>query len=224
MLTLLPARQTARSMQARPRANAESAGIRFANPYRVGSSATCAGGVLGGVIGAPLDLNLANPITCRELLWAAVRLLTSKACPSARLQRSRSADSAFETASRVITARSSALLSAFIAVSISTPPTTWSKSMDTSSTDPGSTAGSGKPDVPNTGLWCRAISAISKLTGQCLTLIARIDSASTLFTTSHQFKQQFLKRLAALGLLSGQNWHTLQIFALSRNYRLLRSI
>jgi hypothetical protein len=28
---------------------------------------------------------------------------------------------------------------------------TWSKSMDTSSTDPGSTAGSGKPDVPNTG-------------------------------------------------------------------------
>ncbi len=28
---------------------------------------------------------------------------------------------------------------------------TWSKSIDTSSTDPGSTAGSGKPDVPNTG-------------------------------------------------------------------------
>jgi hypothetical protein len=28
---------------------------------------------------------------------------------------------------------------------------TWSKSMDTSSSDPGSTAGSGKPDVPNTG-------------------------------------------------------------------------
>ena len=33
----------------------------FANPYRVGSSATCAGGVLGILSGTPRDLNLANP-------------------------------------------------------------------------------------------------------------------------------------------------------------------
>ena len=36
----------------------------FVNPYLVGGSATCAGGALGIPAGSPVDLNLANPITC----------------------------------------------------------------------------------------------------------------------------------------------------------------
>lgn len=36
----------------------------FPNPYRVGLSATCAGGILGLPAGTPTDLNLSNPLTC----------------------------------------------------------------------------------------------------------------------------------------------------------------
>ena len=69
----------------------------FANPFRVGSTATCAGGVLGGVAGAPLDLNLANAITCSgnySRWWTAHQLRGART--DSWIQRSGSADSAIK--------------------------------------------------------------------------------------------------------------------------------
>lgn len=123
----------------------------FANPYRVGSSATCVGGVLGGVTGAPVDLNLANPLTCSGTTIGGGQVINFEArvpilgfnVPEALILRS-NGESSYHGAQFSVTQRLSRGLHFNAAY-------TWSKSMDTSSTDPGSTAGSGKPDVPNTG-------------------------------------------------------------------------
>ncbi len=122
----------------------------FANPYRVGGSATCAGGVLG-LGGAPVDLNLANPLTCAGTTLGGGQIINFEArvpvlgfnVPEALELRS-NGDSRYDGAQFSLTQRLSRGLSFNAAY-------TWSKSIDTSSTDPGSTAGSGKPDVPNTG-------------------------------------------------------------------------
>ncbi|HYN85629.1 MAG TPA: hypothetical protein VER32_10265, partial [Pyrinomonadaceae bacterium] len=123
----------------------------FANPYRVGASASCAGGVLGGVTGAPLDLNLANPITCAGSTLGGGQIINFEArvpvlgfnVPEALLLQS-NGESIYHGAQFSLTKRLSRGLQLNAAY-------TFSKSIDTSSTDPGSTAGSGKPDVPNTG-------------------------------------------------------------------------
>lgn len=123
----------------------------FANPYRVGNSASCTGGVLGGVNGAPIDLNLANPITCSGTTIGGGQIINFEArvpvlgfnVPEALILRSNGASN-YHGAQFSVTQRLSRGLHFNAAY-------TWSKSMDTSSTDPGSTAGSGKPDVPNTG-------------------------------------------------------------------------
>jgi hypothetical protein len=123
----------------------------FANPYRVGGRATCSGGVLGGVGGSPLDLNLANPITCSGTTLGGGQVINFEArvpvlgfnVPEALLLES-NGNSTYHGAQFSLTKRFSQGLQFNAAY-------TWSKSMDTSSTDPGSTAGSGKPDVPNTG-------------------------------------------------------------------------
>jgi len=122
----------------------------FANPYRVGP-ATCAGGVLSGLAGAPVDLNLANPITCVGTTVGGGQIINFEArvpilgfnVPEALILRS-NGESRYDGAQFSVTQRFSRGLHFNAAY-------TWSKSMDTSSTDPGSTAGSGKPDVPNTG-------------------------------------------------------------------------
>ncbi len=123
----------------------------FANPYRLGQSATCAGGVLGGVAGSPLDLNLANAITCSGSTIGGGQIINFEArvpvlgfnVPEALLLRS-NGESDYHGAQFSLSQRLSRGLHFNAAY-------TWSKSMDTSSSDPGSTAGSGKPDVPNTG-------------------------------------------------------------------------
>lgn len=123
----------------------------FANPYRVGTRATCSGGLLGGIAGAPLDLNLANPITCSGSTIGGGQLINFEArvailgfnVPEALLLRS-NGESDYHGAQFSVTHRLSKGLQFNGAY-------TWARSMDTSSTDPGSTAGSGKPDVPNTG-------------------------------------------------------------------------
>ena len=123
----------------------------FANPFRVGSSATCSGGVLGGVAGAPLDLNLANAIICSGSTIGGGQVINFEArvpvlgfnVPEALILRS-NGESTYHGAQFGLTQR----LSRGLHFNASY---TWSKSIDTSSTDPGSTAGSGKPDVPNTG-------------------------------------------------------------------------
>ncbi len=123
----------------------------FANPFRVGQVATCAGGVLGGVAGAPIDLNLANRITCSGSTLGGGQVINFEArvpilgfnVPEALLLRS-NGESTYHGAQFSLSQRLSRGLHFNAAY-------TWSKSIDTSSTDPGSTAGSGKPDVPNTG-------------------------------------------------------------------------
>ena len=123
----------------------------FANPFRVGGRATCSGGVLGGVAGAPLDLNLANAITCSGSTLGGGQVINFEArvpvlgfnVPEALVLRS-NGESSYHGAQFGLTKR----LSHGLQFNASY---TWSKSIDTSSTDPGSTAGSGKPDVPNTG-------------------------------------------------------------------------
>jgi hypothetical protein len=123
----------------------------FANPFRVGQSATCAGSVLSGVTGSPIDLNLANPITCSGTTLGGGQVINFEArvpilgfnVPEALVLRS-NGESTYNGAQFSLTQR----LSRGLHYNASY---TWSKSIDTSSTDPGSTAGSGKPDVPNTG-------------------------------------------------------------------------
>ena len=123
----------------------------FANPYLGGGSATCAGGVLGGVAGAPIDLNLANPITCSGSTLGGGQIINFEArvpvlgfnVPEA-LQLRSNGESDYQGAQFSVTQRLSKGLHFNAAY-------TFSRSEDTSSTDPGSTAGSGKPDVPNTG-------------------------------------------------------------------------
>ncbi len=123
----------------------------FANPFRVGGKATCAGGVLGGVAGAPIDLNLANAITCSGSTLGGGQVINFEArvpilgfnVPEALILRS-NGESAYHGAQFGLTQR----LSRGLHFNASY---TWSKSIDTSSTDPGSTAGGGKPNVPNSG-------------------------------------------------------------------------
>ncbi len=132
----------------------------FANPYVVGASATCSpAGVLTLPSGSPIDLNLANRITCapnaapgatsgtlgggQVINFEARVPVLGFNVPEALALRS-NGESNYDGAQFSVTQRFSKGLQFNAAY-------TWSKSMDTSSTDPGSTAGSGKPDVPNTG-------------------------------------------------------------------------
>ena len=98
-----------------------------------------------------MDLNLANPLTCSGSTLGGGQVINFEArvpilgfnVPEALMLRS-NGESNYHGAQFSVTQRLSRGLHFNAAY-------TWSKSMDTSSTDPGSTAGSGKPDVPNTG-------------------------------------------------------------------------
>jgi hypothetical protein len=123
----------------------------FANPYRVGQTPTCAGGALGLPAGTPLDLNLGTPITCAGSTIGGGAIINFEArvpvlgfnVPEALLLQS-NGSSIYHGAQFTLTKRFSRGLQFNASY-------TFSKSIDFSSTDPGSTAGSGKPDVPNTG-------------------------------------------------------------------------
>jgi Carboxypeptidase regulatory-like domain/TonB dependent receptor len=123
----------------------------FANPFRVGGTATCSGGVLTMPGGTPIDLNLANRLTCSGNTLGGGQVINFESrvpilgfnVPEA-LQLRSNGESDYHGAQFSITQRLAKGLRFNAAY-------TWSKSMDTSSSDPGSTAGSGKPDVPNTG-------------------------------------------------------------------------
>ncbi|MBC7911765.1 MAG: carboxypeptidase regulatory-like domain-containing protein [Pyrinomonadaceae bacterium] len=123
----------------------------FANPFRMGVAPGCAGGVLTLPAGTGIDLNVATPITCVGNTLgggaiinfeARVPILGFNVPEALRLQSNGS--SIYHGAQFNLTKRFSNGLQFNASY-------TWSKSIDFSSTDPGSTAGSGKPDVPNTG-------------------------------------------------------------------------
>ncbi|MGZ5481328.1 MAG: outer membrane beta-barrel protein [Pyrinomonadaceae bacterium] len=92
--------------------------------------------------GAPIDLNLANAGGAVINFEARVPVLGFNV-PEALILRS-NGDSQYHGAQFSVTQRLTRGLHFNAAY-------TFSRSEDTSSTDPGSTAGSGKPDVPNTG-------------------------------------------------------------------------
>ncbi|HYP53178.1 MAG TPA: hypothetical protein VEQ42_06535, partial [Pyrinomonadaceae bacterium] len=168
----------------------------FANPFRAGGSATCAGGVLGGGAGAPVDLNLANPLTCSGSTLGGGQLINFEArvpvlgfnVPEALVLRS-NGDSIYHGAQFSLTKRLSRGVQFGAAY-------TWSKSIDTSSSDPGSTAGSGKPDVPNTGFVVQ---------GDVRNLES--NRAVSDFDRTHRFSLNFVYQLPTFGsdspLLSG---------------------
>ena len=163
----------------------------FANPFRVGGAATCAGGVLGGVAGAPLDLNLANAITCSGNSLGGGQVINFEArapilgfnVPEALILRS-NGESTYHGAQFGLTQR----LSRGLHFNASY---TWSKSLDTSSTDPGSTAGGGKPDVPNSGFVVQ---------GDLRNLEA--NRAVSDFDRTHRFSLSFVYDVPSLGSTS----------------------
>jgi hypothetical protein len=124
----------------------------FANPYAAGLTAGCAGGVLTIPTGSPVDLNLANPLTCSATTGlgggqvinfeARVPILGFNV-PEAILLQSEGYSN-YHGGQFSLTKRLSNGLQFNVAYTLS-------KSIDIMSSDPGSTAGGGKPDVPNTG-------------------------------------------------------------------------
>ena len=160
----------------------------FANPFRVGGAATCAGGVLSGVVGAPVDLNLANPLTCAGNTLGGGQVINFEArvpilgfnVPEALILRS-NGESTYHGAQFGLTQR----LSRGLHFNASY---TWSKSIDTSSTDPGSTAGGGKPDVPNSGFVVQ---------GDLRNLDA--NRAVSDFDRTHRFSLSFVYDIPSLG-------------------------
>ncbi len=164
----------------------------FANPYRVGGSASCAGGVLTIPGGTPVDLNLANPLTCAGNSLGGGQVINFEArvpilgfnVPEALILRS-NGESSYHGAQFTLTKRLSRGLQFNGAYA-------WSKSIDTSSTDPGSTAGSGKPDVPNTGFVVQ---------GDLRNPDA--NRAVSDFDRSHRFSLNFVYDIPAFGARNG---------------------
>lgn len=123
----------------------------FANPYAAGLTPGCTGGVLTIPTGSPVDLNLANPLTCSGATIGGGQVINFEArvpilgfnVPEALLLQSKGYSN-YHGAQFSLTKRLSRGLQFNMAY-------TFSKSIDVMSSDPGSTAGSGKPDVPNSG-------------------------------------------------------------------------
>ncbi len=123
----------------------------FPNPIIAGQAA-CVNGALNTNSGTPIDYNLSTPITCSSanaigggaiIPFEARGLIMGFNIPEAVLLQS-SANSIYHGLQMGLTKRFSKGLQFNVNYA-------WSKSMDNNSSDPGSTAGGGKPDVPNVG-------------------------------------------------------------------------
>jgi hypothetical protein len=123
----------------------------FVNPYAGGLTPGCSGGVLSIPAGSPIDLNLSSALTCSGSTIGGGAVINFEArvpilgfnVPEALLLQSKGF-SDYHGGQFSLTKRMSRGLQFNVAY-------TFSKSIDVMSTDPGSTAGSGKPDVPNAG-------------------------------------------------------------------------
>ncbi len=123
----------------------------FQNPLLAGQG-ICANGVLNTTATTPVDYNISTPLTCTAanvagggtiLPFEARGLYLGFNIPEA-LFLSSSANSVYHAAQFSLNRRMSKGLQYNLAY-------TMSKSIDNNSSDPGSTAGGGKPDVPNVG-------------------------------------------------------------------------
>ncbi len=132
------------------RARGTGRAFGFANPYLAGGTASCSAGVLTINGATAIDNNVSNPLSCdvNSLrnnvinFEARVPILGFNVPEALLLQSVGTSD--YHGAQFSLTKRLSRGLQFNVAY-------TFSKSIDTMSSDPGSTAGSGKPDVPNTG-------------------------------------------------------------------------
>jgi hypothetical protein len=176
----------------------------FANPYRIGQAATCAGNVITVPSGAPVDLNLSNRLSCNAagqlgggtvINFEARTPILGFNVPEALLLSS-SGNSIYNALQLTLTKRFSKGFQFNGAY-------TWSKSIDYSSSDPGSTAGGGKPDVPNTGFIVQ---------GDQRNL--RSNRAVSDFDRTHRFSASFLYEIPTFGISSAfaRGW-TLSGFA-----------
>ena len=160
----------------------------FANPYAAGLTPGCSGGVLSIPSGSPVDLNLANPLTCSGTTIGGGQVINFEArvpilgfnVPEALLLQSKGYSN-YHGAQFSITKRLSNGLQFNVAY-------TFSKSIDVMSSDPGSTAGSGKPDVPNSGFIAQGDSR-------------NLDSNRALsdFDRTHRFSTNFVYDLPNFG-------------------------
>jgi hypothetical protein len=124
----------------------------FPNPLLAGTRTLCANGAPNVTGSTPIDYNLSTPLTCSAanvagggaiLPFEARGPIMGFNIPEAVLLQS-SANSIYNALQLSLTQGLARGLQYNLAY-------TWSKSIDNNSADPGSTAGGGKPDVPNVG-------------------------------------------------------------------------
>lgn len=161
----------------------------FQNPYILGVAPTCANGQINMPANAPVDLNLANRLSCsatNALQGGSVITFEGRTpflgfdVPEAVLLGN-SAFSNYHSAQFSLTRRFSKGLQFNLAYSLS-------KAMDNSSVEPGSTAGSGKPDLPNAGF-----------TAQGDAFNTRANYAPSDFDRAHRFSASFVYELPTFG-------------------------
>ncbi|MBL8166686.1 MAG: carboxypeptidase regulatory-like domain-containing protein [Acidobacteria bacterium] len=164
----------------------------FQNPYILGVAPTCANGQINLPSNAPVDYNLANRLSCtaaNALQGGNVITFEGRTpflgfdVPEAVLLGN-SAFSNYHAAQFSLNKRFSKGLQFNVAY-------TFSKAMDNASVDPGSTAGSGKPDLPNAGF-----------TAQGNAFNTRANYAPSDFDRSHRFSASFVYDLPSFGSTS----------------------
>lgn len=124
----------------------------FANPYLARLTPTCSGSTITLPANSPIDYNLSNRLTCSSagaigggslIGFEARGPMLGFNIPEAVLLQS-SANSIYNALQLSLSSRMAKGLQFNTAYTLS-------KSIDNNSSDPGSTAGGGKPDVPNAG-------------------------------------------------------------------------
>lgn len=123
----------------------------FANPYLVSGANPCSTGALVLPANAPTDFNMSQALRCNGTSPTGGAVIGFEArvpvlgfnVPEALLLQS-AGNSSYHGLQMNLSQRMTRGLQYNLAY-------TWSKSLDYLSSDPGSTAGSGRPDIPNTG-------------------------------------------------------------------------
>jgi hypothetical protein len=167
----------------------------FPNPILAGQP-VCLNGALNTSTGTPIDYNLSSAITCSStnaigggsiIPFEGRGPIMGFNIPEAVLLQS-SANSIYHALQLGLTRRYANGLQFGLAY-------TWSKSIDNNSSDPGSTAGGGKPDVPNTGFVVQ---------GDQRNL--RTNRAVSDFDRTHRFSASFLYELPLGGSILTKGW------------------
>jgi hypothetical protein len=161
----------------------------FQNPYILGVAPTCTGGQINIAANAPIDYNLANRLSCtaaNALQGGSVITFEGRTpfigfdVPEAVLLGN-SAFSNYHAVQFSLNKRFSKGLQFNLAYTLS-------KAMDNASVDPGSTAGSGKPDLPNAGF-----------TAQGNAFNTRANYAPSDFDRANRFSASFVYDLPSFG-------------------------